>query len=79
MSKMPRSPWENISIDFYGSSSGIQLLVLIDEYSGYPTVKQITSTAAHSVLPVLHESFATFGIPRVIKSDNGPPINGIEY
>ena len=80
MSAMPDSPWKNLSIDFYGpSSNGVQLLVVIDEYSRYPIVKKVHSTAESHVLPIIHEIIATFGIPRVIKSDNGPPFNGKEF
>ena len=27
----------------------------------------------------MHEIFATFGIPRLVKADNGPPFNGESF
>ena len=76
MSKMPIEPWEELSIDFYGPlRNGKYLLVLIDDHSRYPVVKCINSTAATSVIPCLNQILAMFGVPRKIRSDNGPPFN----
>ena len=62
MSHIPNGPWEELSIDFYGPLSNEKyLLVLIDDYSRYPIVKMITSTAAKVVIPALDEILATFG------------------
>ena len=48
-------------------------MVVIDEYSRYPEVEIVSSTAAHSVTPKLDKIFATHDIPEEVKSDNGPP------
>ena len=42
-------------------------------YSRYPEVEIVHSTAARSMIPKMDRIFATHGIPRVAKSDNGPP------
>ena len=79
MSQMTNGPWEKLSIDFYGPlSNGKYLLVLIDDYSRYPVVKIITSTAAKVVIPSLDDVLATFGIPIKIRSD-GPPFNSADF
>ena len=36
-------------------------------------------TAAKVVIPHLDKTFAEFGVPEVVKSDNGPPFNGSEF
>ena len=80
MSEMPEHVWENLAIDFYGPFlDNKYLMVVIDEYSRYPIVKPVKSTAAENIIPELHEIFSTFGIPKQMKSDNGPPFNGEQY
>ena len=76
MSDLPRGNWLNLSFDFCGPlSSGQYLLVMIDEYSRFPVVEVLRSTAAETVIPVVDKVFCTYGYPEVIKSDNGPPFN----
>ena len=78
-SDLPSSPWEIVAIDFYSVENGSQLLLIIDEYSRYAIVREVNSTSAENVLPILHDVFSMFGIPAILKSDNGPPFNGVEY
>ena len=58
---------------------GENLLLLIDDYSRFPFVEPVSSTSASAVIPKLDKLFATFGTPRVVKSDNGSPFNGDEF
>ena len=75
---MPSGPWQNLACDFY-SASTVTLLVIIDQYSRYPVIQQVSSTAANAVIPQLHSTFSTFGNPIYLKADNGPPFNGAEF
>ena len=78
--EMPDQPWDTLHMDFYGPlPSGDYLLVVIDRYSRFPEVEVVRSTKASSVIPKLDRIFAVHGIPRVIKTDNGPSFNGEEY
>ncbi len=80
MSTMPLEPWQELSIDFYGPlGSGKYLLVIIDDHSRYPLAIMVSSTAATTVIPKLNEVFATFGVPRQVRSDNGPPFNSYKF
>ena len=80
MSEMPKGPWEQLDGDFYGpTADGTLLLVLIDEYSRFPIVREVASSSAIKVIPVLHEIISTFGINDKLKTDNGPPFNGAEF
>lgn len=74
MSPLPRGPWQKLSIDFCGPTpTGDYLLVIIDEFSRYPIVYVVRSTSAETIMPLLDQTFALFGYPETIKSDNGPP------
>lgn len=77
MSELPDGPWAEVSADFYGPlSSNTYLLVIVDDYSRYPVVEIVSSTSAKAVIPHLDKVFSMFGVPQVMKTDNGPPWNG---
>jgi len=77
MTPLPDGPWSEVAVDFSGPfKNGDYLLVVIDEYSRFPEVEVVTSTSAEAVLPKLDSIFSRHGIPRIVKSDNGPPFNG---
>lgn len=78
MSVLPDNPFDEISIDF-AYVDGENLLLVIDDFSRFPFVEPVSSTSASAVIPKLDQLFATFGTPRVVKSDNGPPFNGDEF
>jgi hypothetical protein len=78
MSPLPQSAFDEISIDF-ASVDGATLLIIVDDFSRYPIVEVVSSTSASATIPKLHENFALFGVPSVVKSDNGPPFNGSEF
>ena len=67
------------SIDFAELSTGDYLLVVTDDYSRYPAVEVIRSLAAPTVIPKLDKIFSEFGVPEVVKSDNGPPYSGKDF
>ena len=80
MTEMPDGPWQNLSIDFYGPTPSLtMLLVLLCDYSRFALVEELTSTVAKVVIKVLHTIWVTFGIPFLIKTDNGPPFNSQEF
>lgn len=80
MTELPEGPWRELSVDFCGPfPSGDCLMVVIDEYSRYPKVELLKSTSTKTDVPKIDKIFASFGIPKVLKSDNGPPFNGNEF
>ena len=76
MSQMPDQPWTELAADFYGPLE--YLLLVFDEHSRYPIVEIVSSTSAVKVIPVLDKIFSMFGIPKILKTDNGPPWNGTQ-
>lgn len=80
MSDLPDGVWQQVAIDFFGPlKSGKYIIVIMDEYSRFPITQQVPSTRATAVIPVIDEAFAAWGIPTVVKTDNGPPFNGHEF
>ena len=58
--------------------SSNHIVVVQDLASRFPVAKIVKSTGAKSVIPVLSDTYNTFGNPQVQKSDNGPPFNSKE-
>ncbi|XP_038049667.1 uncharacterized protein K02A2.6-like [Patiria miniata] len=79
MSTLPAGPWLEVSVDFADLPSGKHLLVVTDDYSRYPVVEIVTSTSVKAVIPKLDAIFSQFGIPQIIRSDNGPPFNSGDF
>ena len=80
MTPMPNNPWESISMDFCGPlPSGEYLLIVTDQYSKYPVVEILRTTAASVVIPVMEKIFGIFSYPSTVKTDNGPPFNGAAW
>ena len=78
MSVLPDNPFDQVSVDF-AHVDGQTLLLVVDDYSRFPFVEQVSSTSASAVISKLDQLFSTFGASRVVKSDNGPPFNGEEF
>ena len=75
---LPTSPWLEISIDFKELSIAYQLVVT-DDYLRYPVVDIMHTAASKIVIPHLEKTFAEFGVPEVVRVDNGPSFNGKEF
>jgi transposase InsO family protein len=79
LSQLPPGPWLEVSVDFADLPSGEHLLVVYDDYSRYPEVEIVTSTSARAVIPKLDNIFSAFGVPTVVRTDNGPPFNSEQF
>ena len=80
MSKLPDGPWQRVCVDFCGPlPTGEYLLVIVDEYSRFPVVEIVHSTSVKTTITLLDKVFSQFGVPYVVKCDNGPPFNGNEF
>ena len=79
MSPLPAAPWKELSVDFANLSNQEYLLLITDDYSRYPVVEIVKSTSAATVIPKLDKMFSEFGVPDVVKFDNGPPFNSKEF
>ena len=68
-----------MSVDLFGPMpSSNHIIVIQDLASRFPVAKVIPSTSGKHVIPVLAETYNSFGNPDIQKSDNGPPFNSQE-
>ena len=77
--RVPEKCWEEVSVDLFGPlPSKNHIVVIQDLASRFPVARLVSSTAAKKVIPVLKETYDTFGNPNIQRSDNGPPFNSVE-
>ena len=79
ISPLPNAPWSEVSMDFTELRNSEYLLIITDDYSRYPVVATVKSTSANTVIPKVDKVFSEFGIPGVVKTDNGPPFNSSAF
>ena len=71
MTQLPCGPWHQVSVDFCEVAE-LYVLVVIHDYSRFPDIEIVHSTAANAVIPKLDRIFAAY---EVVKTDNGPSFN----
>ena len=74
----PRLPWEKVACDLC-DHNGKQFLILVDYFSRYIEVEQLSSTTYSTVIKVLDQIFSTHGIPNTVISDNGPHFDSDQF
>ena len=80
MTNLPEGPLQNVSVNFCGPfPSGDYLLVTIAYYSRYSEVEIVKATSSKSTIPKLDKIFSAFGVPKEVKTDNGPPFNSTDF
>jgi transposase InsO family protein len=77
--KLPESPWKDISVDLLEITSENHLLVVVDYYSRWIEAILLRKTDAQHVIKSLEAIFRTHGLPETIRSDNGPPFASREF
>ena len=73
----PCSCWERIHIDF-AELNKQNYLIVIDAYSKWLEVIEISTTTSQQTIIELRKLFARFGLPKVVVSDNGPQLVSTE-
>ena len=67
----PPRAWARIHIDYAGPVDGKMLLVIVDAYTKWIEVHVMSTSTASATVDRLRTTFATFGIPETVVSDNG--------
>ena len=75
---LPAYPWQKVATDLF-HLDGKDYIVLVDYFSRFPEVKRLQTTTTQSVVNTLKTMFARYGIPEVVRSDNGPQFSSKEF
>ncbi len=76
-SSLPDYPWQRLGSDLFHLNGETYLLV-VDYYSRFPEIAQLSSTTSSDVIAALQSIFARHGIPEELRSDNGPQYDSLE-
>ena len=71
-------PWESISTDLF-KWDGDDYLLIVDSYSHFIEIAKLSNTTSQTVVMHTKSILARHGIPRTVKSDNGPQYTAEEY
>lgn len=74
MKKLPERPWQTIEIYFCGPFPSKEYSLITDQYSRYPEVEFVYSTAIKPVRQKMKKSSSLREF-KTVQSDNGPPFN----
>lgn len=75
----PSRPWQRVHIDYAGPFLGKHFLLLVDAHSKWGEVIEMNSTTTSKTIEALRQSFAAYGLPQQIVSDNGPQFTSEEF
>ena len=79
-STIPNEPWHTLSIDF-GSRGPTNeyTLVVHDAHSRKTLIKLAANSTTRTAVNICKNIFSIYGIPKIIKSDNGPAFISAEW
>ena len=63
-------PFQQVCSDYF-SMEGVQYLVMVDRYSGWPSVHQARDANDKELVRLLRDHCETFGVPEELTSDGG--------
>ncbi len=75
----PEVPWSRIHIDFAGPFMGGMYLIVVDAHSKWLEVHLMPSTTSTATIDKLRQIFSTFGLPKVLVSDNASVFASHEF
>ena len=75
----PSKPWSRIHIDYAGPFMNRMFLIIVDAHTKWLDVHVTSSATAAITIEKLQRTFATFGLPEIVVSDNGPSFTSHEF
>ncbi|XP_061196525.1 uncharacterized protein K02A2.6-like [Saccostrea echinata] len=77
---LPDYPWQATAIDLMGSfPTGESVLVYVDYYGRFFETYILKNTGSTKIIECLEETFARYGIPDSLRSDNGTQFRSTEF
>ena len=77
--RWPTRPWARLHADFAGPIQGHMLLLLVDAHSKWIEVFPMSTITSTATIQSCRKLFATFGVPEVLVTDNGPSFVSAEF
>ena len=75
---IPDQPFAKVATDLF-ELQGKTYMLCVDYYSKYPDIALLPDTTSRSTIAALKATFARFGIPDEVISDNGPQFSSFEF
>ena len=75
----PSKPWSRVHIDFVGPFLNRFFLVLVDAFSKWPEVIEMSSSTTAKTIETLRHVFAVHALPEQLVSDNGAQFISDEF
>lgn len=69
--ELAKDPFQRIHIDFAGPFEDYNFLVCVDSFSKWPEIYIMKNIIAENTIEKCWEIFSSFGIPRILATDNG--------
>ena len=77
--KWPSHPWSWLHLDYAGPFLGHMFLVIIDAHSKRMEVYPMSSTTSEATIQKLRLTFARFGLPNIVVTDNAKCFTSDEF
>ena len=75
---LPVYPWQIAATDLF-EQHGQHYILMVDYFSRYPEVGKLSTTTSAAVIATMKGVFARYGIPEVVRSDNGTQYSSHEF
>ena len=76
--QIPEGPWDMVATDLF-QWDGADYLLIVDYYSKFIEFCRLPNTSSSMVIIHTKSIFARHGIPKSVRSDNGPQFSAMEY
>ena len=77
--RWPSRPWARIHVDLAGPFLNRTFLVVVDAHTKWLEAHVLPSATSSATITCLRRIFATFGVPEILVSDNGPNFVSQEF
>lgn len=75
---LPERPWQSVGADLF-YHEGRNYIVAVDYYSKFFELEELSGTQTKHVVHFFGDLFARYGIPDILRSDNGPQFSSLEF
>jgi transposase InsO family protein len=76
--QVPDRPWQILAADMFVLGKD-KYLLLVDYYSKYFELIRVTDSTSNTVVNVLQQHLARYGLPEILYTDNGPKFASNEF